>query len=186
MSHFCLPWIRIQAWSWKQALRRIRSSSNWVEIINSPQIHNFGRGGGVVKLTRPRVSALTGRSRHSARRWKNVWGNTLHFWGVLWPDSQRGRYKSPSFLSASALWAAHLCLKDVVGVRPLKAEGHSCFMFAQSCLCRPHCIQERWGSMWSLTCPELIMFHHPFLLFGAICTQLRHILQTLSSSPLTI
>lgn len=71
------------------------------------------------------------------------------------------------FTSASVLWAVGLCLKDVVGVRPLKAEGHFCFMFAQTCLYRPHCIQERWGSMWSLTCPEWITFRHPFHLSRA-------------------
>lgn len=128
---------------------------------------------------------MTGWSQHSARHWKNVWGNTLHFWGVAWPDSQRACYQSPCFPSSSVLWAVLFCLKDVVGVRLLKAEGHFCFMFAQTCLCRSHCIQERWGSMWSLTSPEWIMFLHPFLLCRGICIWLRHILFISSDNIVT-
>lgn len=52
-----------------------RLTSNWVEIVNSPQVQHFSHRGGVVR--QPVLSTLPNRSRQTAQQWKKMFGETL-------------------------------------------------------------------------------------------------------------
>lgn len=118
-----------------RAIRSMELGSNWAKTINSPSVPNFGRGereeGGVVKLTKPTVSTLTSSAFSTTPR-KCLWYDVAL---VMCTVTGLSESESSCFFSTSGL-------REVVGVRPSRAEGHFCLMFTRTRLCRPHCVQE--------------------------------------------